>query len=218
MMALGGSMFRQALSSVMRALTSAGDAWLVPRRFDNPRFYASSAVVILLHGAAIWLLATAIVMPRGAPASGTEFQVALVAAGAPTPAKMDPVPEPPMLAAASSAIAAPNIEIQAAPSPGAWGPSPANILPPRPDPKFQNVGPALPAAFPKTQVQILLTILVDADGAVTDARVAQSSGQSALDQLAEAFVKAKWRFRAALLQGKPVADWTTVLVRFAPVG
>ncbi len=115
---------------------------------------------------------------------------------------------------------APDIEIQPASPSGAAGPSSASILPPRPDPSFRNLSSTLPAGFGKatTPLQLVLTIMVGIDGSVSDVRVAQSSGQSVLDEVAAAFVKAKWRFRAATQNDKPVADWTTVLVRFAPIG
>ena len=89
---------------------------------------------------------------------------------------------------------------------------------PRLDPAFRNASPLLPAGHAKDAetAQVTLTILVTPDGRVGDARVAKSSGQAMLDQIALAFAKAKWHFRAALQAGRPVQDWTTVLVRFAP--
>jgi TonB family protein len=97
---------------------------------------------------------------------------------------------------------------------------PASTLPPRPDPAVRNASPPLPAAFAKigNEAQVLLTILVNADGSIGDTRVAKSCGVALLDQLAQSFAKANWRFRAATTNGEAVSDWTTVIVRFAPAG
>jgi TonB family protein len=186
-------------------------------RFENPRLYAAAAAVIALHLVAIWFLAVGLVMPRGDGGAGREMQVALVPNAVPASAKIDPVPEPQMQAAdpVGPAIAEPQIEIDtSAPAAGA---SQAAILPPRPDPAFQNGSPKLPASFAKDAVlpDVILTVQVEADGSISDTRIARSSGQAMLDRLAAQFAKAKWRFRAAMQSGKPVADWTTVLVRFA---
>jgi TonB family protein len=197
-----------------------GDVRALTRRLENPRLYGVWAAVFLLHAAAIWALATNLAVPGRAREDGEELEIALTATGSPAPAKFDPMPEPQMQAAVSSDIQAPDIETQA-PAPAAVpGLSLAAVLPPRPDPMSRNVDPVLPSAFAQiaTPIQVMLTILVAADGSVSDVRVAQSSGQLVLDQLAEAFAKANWRFRAATQNGKPVADWTTVLVRFASSG
>jgi TonB family protein len=191
-------------------------------RFDNPRLYAAAAAVIALHLIAIWFLAVGLVMPRGDEGTGREMQVALVPNAAPASAKIDPVPEPQMQAAdpTGPAITEPQIEIDTAAPVGMAGVSQAAILPPRPDPTFQNGSPKLPASFARDAAlpDVILTVRVEADGSISDTRIARSSGQAFLDQLAAQFARAKWRFRAAMQSGKPVADWTTVLVRFAHAG
>jgi TonB family protein len=212
---------QQVFADMVDMAGRAGDIRLLARRLENPRLYGAWAAVLLLHVAVIWILAAGIVMPRGTNGAGHEISVVFVAPGAVAPPKYDPVPEPTMqVADTASEITAPEIEVQDAPSSPMMGQSSADILPPRPDPAFRNVSPALPASFAKlaSQAQVMLTILVAPDGSVSDARVAQSSGQSALDQMAAAFAKAKWRFRAATQNGAAVPDWTTVLVRFAPAG
>ena len=212
-------MFEQVLAYIREMAANTGDIRLLARRFENPRLYAAWAAVIALHLVAIWILASGLVLPRGADGIGREVQIAFVPGTTPVAPKMEPVAEPQMQAAdpTEPTLVPPQIDIDAAaPSPMA-GASQADILPPRPDPAHQNAGPSLPASFPKSDspMQVMLTILVQPDGSVSDARIAQSSNQSVLDQLALAYVKAKWRFRAALQNGRPVQDWTTVLVRFA---
>jgi periplasmic protein TonB len=211
-------MFERILAET-RGLRSIGRT--LAHRLENPQFYVSLALVLLLHLALIWALASALVLPRGPQPDGRWAEVALVGSPPASQPKPDPVPEPQLQVAVSEAVAPPDIEIQEPASPaGAVGAGSAVILPPRPDPAIRNVNPALPAALAKigSQAEVLLTILVEADGSIGDARVAKSSGTALLDQLAQNFAKANWRFRAATANGAAVADWTTVLVKFAPAG
>lgn len=213
-------MFGQVLAGI-RGI-DIGDIRLAVRRLENPRLYGAWAAVIALHLVAIWFLAAGLVAPHGAPDSAGESQVILLPSAAPAQATLDPIPEPQMQAAdpAAPEIAAPQIDVDMATPTAASGVSQAAILPPRPDPAFRNVSPPLPASFAKAAgvLDVLLTVRVEADGGISDARVAHSSGQTVLDQLAAQFVKTQWRFRAATQGGKAVADWTTVLVRFARAG
>jgi TonB family protein len=215
-------MLQQVLATIRERLADFGGAPGFVRKLENPRLYLACAAVLLLHIAAIWILATGIVLTRGAGAPAPEMHVALVGSAPSAVQRMEPPPEPEMRTADSmeQPVEAPQIDAQTMAPGGAPGASTADILPPRPDPSFQNASPSLPAghAKPGGPMEVMLTILVEADGSVRDARVAKSSGETVLDRLAIAFTKAKWRFRAALQQGHPVADWTTVLVRFALPG
>jgi TonB family protein len=217
---LSCDVIRQTLADILETAGNALDIRVLVQRLENPRLYVAWAAVFLLHVAFIWMLTVGIVAPSGALKSGVEVQMVLVAPGPLMPPKSDPVPEPQMQAPEASDDPPPDIEIQASAPMAASGLSPAAILPPRPDPVFHNASPPAPETFAQMAngVQAMLTVLVAADGSVSDARVAQSSGQSVLDQLAIAFAKAHWRFRAAMQNGTPIADWTTVLVRFAPPG
>lgn len=56
------------------------------------------------------------------------------------------------------------------------------------------------------QGQVRLDVHVGADGAVIDVQVRESSGSAALDRSAMQAVR-KWRFRPAMVDGQPVAEW-----------
>jgi TonB family protein len=178
--------------------------------------HAAWLPVLLLHLGLIWILARAVAMPVMAGADGIDLQVSLLASPrADSGAKLDAVPEPQMQPADARAVDAPNIAIDPN-AIDATAPGGADVLPPRPDPAHPNTGPVLPKTSAPTakSAQVTLTILVDANGGVADARVARSCGEATLDELAATFAKEKWRFKAATQNGKPVADWTTVVVRF----
>ncbi|MGH6871478.1 MAG: TonB family protein [Rhizomicrobium sp.] len=182
----------------------------------EPRRYAAWAAVAILHIIAVWIIAANVIVPHTAGA-GREMLLTLQAPSAPKAAMRDPLPDPTLQAAdpAPAEPMPPQIDIDAAPGGSAISAS-ADILPPRPDPAVQNPSPKLPAGVAKLAgpAQVTLKILVAANGAVTEAQVMISSGRPALDALAASFAKAKWHFRAATQSGEPVADWTTVIVRF----
>jgi TonB family protein len=185
----------------------------------DPRRYGASAAVVAFHLAAIWLLATNVLIPH-VSRTGPDIELTLPSLRASVPASVTRMPEPEM-AVTNPTIPeplAPQIEIDTAPvTSGAAGT--ADILPPRPDPDTRNDSPKLPTGFAKganTAEQVTLRILVDTQGAISDTRLAISSGQPVLDELAVAWVRAHWRFRAATQASQPVQDWTTVIVRFLP--
>jgi len=188
------------------------------RKLENPNVYASLGLVLLLHIALIWLLASQLILPRNVAGITNEIQATLIPLG--THPKPDSVPESQFQTAIVSEVPAPDIQIQdATPVGGGIGAiSTAMILPPRPDPAIRNASPGLPAEFAKVgnAAEVLLTILVNADGSVGEARVAKSCGVALLDQLAQSFAKANWRFRAATANGEAVSAWTTVIMKFAP--
>jgi TonB family protein len=63
--------------------------------------------------------------------------------------------------------------------------------------------PKLPASFAKDAAlpDVILTVRVEADGSISDTRIARSSVQAILDQLAAQFARARWRFCAATQSG-----------------
>ncbi|HTQ12669.1 MAG TPA: TonB family protein [Rhizomicrobium sp.] len=184
-------------------------------KLGDPRRYAATAAVAVLHVAVIWLIAVNVLVPKTGGTS-REMQLTLPPLPAAQPAPADPVPEPPMLTPDPTLAppVPPPVEIDMAQG-GALAAA-ADILPPRPDPAIRNPSPQLPPAYASHAAlpQVTLKILVAANGAVTDAKVTISSGNPSLDALAAAFAKARWHFRAATQAGEPVADWTTVIVRF----
>jgi TonB family protein len=212
-------MFQKIFDDV-RAWAARATAAAAGVQWGDPRRYAASAAVVLIHLVLIWIVATNILLPHG---DGPAREMQLTLPSLPTTASpaMEPVPDPQMQTADATPVepTPPQIDVDVQPTGGAIS-GQADILPPRPDPARQNASPALPQQFakPGSIAQVTLTILVDARGAVSEAKIAISSGQPALDSLAAAFARANWHFRAAIQAGQPVADWTTVIVRFLPKG
>lgn len=66
----------------------------------------------------------------------------------------------------------------------------------------------------KEEGRVLLEVTIGTDGAVSRARVFKPSGHQRLDDAAEQFVKANWRWHPATRGGKPVATTTRVSVLF----
>jgi TonB family protein len=91
------------------------------------------------------------------------------------------------------------------------------VLAPRPDPAHPNPAPTdLPLDGQHRAVgSLVVKILVRPDGTVADAAVVRTSGRSDTDLAAMDFIKAQWKFLPALLEGRPIQYWTTIIVRFA---
>lgn len=87
----------------------------------------------------------------------------------------------------------------------------ASILAPRPDPAHPNQ--ALTAEHAAVSA-LVLKLLVRSDGAIGDAQVVTSSGDTETDEAALAYVKAHWRFLPAMLRDTAIEYWTTVAVPF----
>lgn len=84
------------------------------------------------------------------------------------------------------------------------------VLPPRPDPKHPNLPFGVSGATGITT--LVLKILVQPDGTVSDAKIVTSSEHPEVDAEALEFVKSNWRFRAAVLGGVSIPYWTTIHV------
>ncbi|MEW6296362.1 MAG: energy transducer TonB, partial [Thermodesulfobacteriota bacterium] len=65
---------------------------------------------------------------------------------------------------------------------------------------------------------VVLRVLVQANGTVGEVTVSQSSGFSVLDESALKTVRERWRFVPARLDGRPVASWVEVPIRFVLAG
>lgn len=80
---------------------------------------------------------------------------------------------------------------------------------------------APPPAYPREALRdgqrgtVLLQVLVDTDGKPLQVDVAQSSGHRSLDRAAQRHVLARWTFRPALQNGRPVQAIGLVPVEFA---
>ena len=80
---------------------------------------------------------------------------------------------------------------------------------------------APPPAYPREALRdgqrgtVLLQVLVDTDGKPLQVDVAQSSGHRSLDRAAQRHVLARWTFRPAVQDGRPVQAIGLVPVEFA---
>ena len=60
-----------------------------------------------------------------------------------------------------------------------------------------------------------IRVLVDVDGVVQRAEIAESSGFDVLDDAAIETVRRRWRFVPARSSGTPIESWVLVPIRFA---
>jgi TonB family protein len=206
---------RDAISTMpqdWRAIYAASN-----RATPQSQRYAAIALVVALHIAVIWALATSLRFVR----LGDEISVLQVTTVSPAFGNADPKPSPinpTLIAPQSVLVPEPTIEIaeDARQSSGVTAIDMSRLLPPRPDPAHANGPPELPARLKSlgNAVSAILRVFVLADGSISDAQITRSSGDRALDAIAIAYVKENWRFIAASASGQPVPDWTTVLVPF----
>lgn len=203
--------------SVFRA-TARFASWLrVLTLSTTRRRVASAAIVILLHLLVLWALGGGI-KPGPVIVKAPELEVTVLS---PTVAPPTP-PAPPISwlfqAPPDVEINAPQIDM--APDPSAPAiPTTTNssqILPPRPEPGHVNPSPDVPFSLRQiaAEASIIMRVYVLANGVIAEARIQKGSNNADLDQIAMDFVKANWQFMPASRGGRPVEDWTTVMVRF----
>jgi TonB family protein len=174
---------------------------------------AGLATVIAAHFFLVRLFPP--LLPGAVPAAEREIKISVIS----SPRLVSPLPEPILERPNSDIVPAPEIAMEDLPTPTAVTAVStvvmAQVIPPRPDPAHPNAAPELPAGIVKPgRVSALVMVFVNVDGAITDARVTSSTGDSSLDKIALAFVKAQWRFLPASFSDRRVAEWTTVLVPF----
>ncbi len=82
-----------------------------------------------------------------------------------------------------------------------------------------NPPPIYPALARRREQQgtVTVRVLVDADGSVERAEVAESSGFDTLDDAALETVRSRWRFVPARHDGQSVESWVLVPIRFTLV-
>jgi protein TonB len=193
----------------------------------SPARLVGIALVLLLHAAVIYALVTglahhAIEVAR-APVETKIIEEAkeqrfepppppAVQLAEPPPAFVPPpevhIEKPPPPPPKSTAITA----VTRVPPPPA--PVPAPVEPVRVLPKLdarRSQEPEYPLASRRLgeQGSVVLEVLVDVDGRVSEARLVQSSGFERLDQAALAGVKNNYRFVPGTVDGKPQPMWYT---------
>jgi TonB family protein len=161
---------------------------------------------------AIWIL---VMNLRLAPVDAAQDLHATLFA---TTAQSQPPPDPHLVSPSIVLVPVPEIAIEpdTPPTTAITTVSMAQMLAPRPDIAHINVPPALPSLFRTlgNGITLILKIFVQPDGSISDAHVVKTSGDAKLDEFAVEYVKANWRYIPATIGGKPVDDWTTVLVPF----
>jgi TonB family protein len=185
--------------------------WL---RLDDRGFrLASVAVVLTAHALLLWVLLAGMPPRLSEDREPQVFRVSLVGQ-APV---QQPVASPDLVTPNVDLVPAPDIQIAEESAPAAItqfdSATMSQILAPRPDPNHRNPPPTLSLSNGGAATDLVLRILVLPDGSVSDAQVAQSSGQAELDAEAVAFVKTHWRYLPATLSGHAIQYWTTVIVR-----
>jgi len=103
-------------------------------------------------------------------------------------------------------------------STGSGGRTPATILCTIAHADYgKNPPPAYPAIARRRAQQgtVTIRVLVDIDGVVQRAEIAESSGFDVLDDAAIETVRRRWRFVPARSAGNPIESWVLVPIRFA---
>ena len=100
----------------------------------------------------------------------------------------------------------------------AWAADPmrigGNVKPPKAIAKEQPEYPES-AREAKAEGDVVLKIVIDEQGRVRNPTVSKSSGNADLDKSALETI-AQWTFQPATLEGKPVAVYFTITIRFKP--
>jgi len=98
-------------------------------------------------------------------------------------------------------------------APAAQGSAVENLVRPR---VVSSVGTVLPDGYVVTQEQfIMVEVLVDEQGGVSDARLLQPSGDEVLDRVALDAAR-QYRFTAGTVDGIAEPVWTSLPFRFRP--
>lgn len=98
----------------------------------------------------------------------------------------------------------------------AWAAGPLKVGGDVKPPKVVNkVQPEYPESARDARGDVVLEIVIDEQGRVRNPTVAKSSGNADLDRSALDTV-AQWTFQPATLEGKPVAVYFTITIRFTP--
>jgi TonB family protein len=198
--------FARAFVAWMQETRDGASAWL---RSDEPlaqRAAGALGAVAVLH--AIFLATVFWGLRISAPQTPPELHVSFYGPQPVDRTLAAPPPDIPVMQPPEIIIAddTPALAYLAAPA--------ASVLAPRPDPNHSNPIPTSAdlAITISAQAVVILRLIVDAEGGVMQATVVRSSGQNGLDAAIEAFVKDKWRFLPATLNGAPIQYPTTATI------
>ena len=202
---------------------------------DRVRIAAESGT-LAINAVLLMLLLAPIAPPIPAPPRHETVVVPVAPRVPPRPVdpipvrvERDPTPRPaapaqtPRIAAPSDATA-PALDLPGEPSdtfaaepvvPTLDPPAPASTVGTR----LQHLS-APPPPYPRGALRdglsgtVMLEVVVDIDGRPTEVRIARTSGHRELDLAARRHVLARWRFRPAVLDGRPVLAVGLVPVEF----
>ena len=126
-------------------------------------------------------------------------------------------PAPRAITQVRRTLAPPPRQIRPAPPPAPPAPKPV-VVPPTPAAPIvstHTIPPYPPFARRLAQEgTVLLRLSIGTDGHVTGATVIRSSGHSRLDEAAQLWVKAHWRYRPATRNGQPIPSQVEARVVF----
>jgi protein TonB len=201
------------------------------RREMTPERVAGLGFVGLLHVVAIWAILTGLV-PKIVQVIKHDDLVLVRTREKevpPPPMSLKPPPRIPTVTLSMErrvAVPPPVIDIARDPPPVTGDPTPpkgppSNATPSVPDTAaFAVTGTHTTPAYPLLerrldhQGTVKLRLTISAEGAVTGAQVAQSSGYPGLDQAAVSWVILHWRYKPATHDGAPAASTTVAAVVF----
>jgi protein TonB len=177
--------------------------------------------VVALHIVIIYALVT-VLARRNVERSQAPIETKIISA--PQPETPPPVPPTPPQLAVPPPLYVPPPEVDVAkPPPQSTAPTvvttvapatPAPTAPVRVQPHVDLAHSSQPDYPPEARRQgeqgsLVLQVLVEPDGHVSDAKLVQSSGFPILDQAALAGVKTNYRFAPGSVDGKPQPMWFT---------
>jgi protein TonB len=204
-----------------------------PRRVPS-RHAVIAGGVVLLHLAALWAMQTGLirrvveaVVPVQVLSEFIEPPRPRVEPPPPVPRPMAPAAPrkmespPPMPLAVADPTPAPNAPTGVLAPPPALPPMAAPTAPPRVElpssdaDYLQNPKPVYPAMSKRfgEQGQVVLRVLIGADGVAQKAEIRRSSGYDRLDHAALATVQ-RWRYVPGRRGGVPEAMWFNVPIHF----
>lgn len=186
------------------------------------RRYVGISLAVALNGGLIWALASGLAI-KITNHFVPPIHVAVINTQQPQQKQLTPPPTPQIVKTLPTETA-PEPVIQIAPDSGAQ----TITVQPQSQPQTQAVNtsasglsnthttpPYPPVARRLGQDgTVILSITVGADGSVTAAQVATSSGVPELDQAAVDWVKGHWRYKPAMLNGVAVPSNTRAAVKF----
>lgn len=180
------------------------------------------AFVVALHVVVIYALVTTLAR-RNVEAPQAPIETKIISAPQPETPPPTPPPLPQLAAPPPLYVPPPEVNVAIPPPPQSTAPSVVTTVAPitpaptavaRTQPHVDlahSSQPDYPAEARRLgeQGSLVLQVLVEPDGRVSDSKLVQSSGFPVLDQAALAGVKTNYRFAPGTVDGKPQPMWFT---------